>query len=305
MARFEVILLGCGSATPTLRHMASAQVVDLRDKLYMIDCGEGSQLQMRRMHIRFNRLNHIFISHLHGDHCFGLPGLISTLGMLGRKGELVIHGPRALEDFLRPILSVFCKETPFSVRLNLIDPHQHTLVMEDRSVCVYSIPLKHRIPTCGYLFAEKPGEAHLIRDMIDFYQIPVKVLAGIRQGADFTTPGGDTIPNSRLTRPADPPKRYAYCSDTAYSPEIIPWIEGVDCLYHEATFMEDDLPRAKETFHSTARQAAEIARRAQVKKLVLGHYSARYEDLAPLQAEAEAVFPGAIIGQEGMALSLA
>jgi ribonuclease Z len=144
-----------------------------------------------------------------------------------------------------------------------------------------------------------------MREMIDFYQIPVRALAGIKQGADFVTPDGDTILNSRLIRPANPPKRYAYCSDTAYSPEIIPWIEGVDCLYHEATFMEDNLPRAKETFHSTARQAAEIARRAEVKKLVLGHYSARYEDLAPLLAEAEAVFPETVIGQEGMVLSLA
>ncbi|MDR3262251.1 MAG: ribonuclease Z [Tannerella sp.] len=304
MARFEITLLGCGSATPTLRHMATSQVVDLRDKLYMIDCGEGSQLQMRRMHLRFNRLNHIFISHLHGDHCFGLPGLISTLGMLGRKGELVIHGPRALEDFLRPVCSVFCKELPYPIRLNLIDPQQHALVMEDRSLNVYSIPLKHRIPTCGYLFAEKPAAPHLFREMTDFYQIPVKALAKIKQGADYVTPTGEVIPNHCLTRPSDPPKRYAFCSDTAYAPEIIPWIEGVDCLYHEATFMEADLPRAKETFHSTARQAAEIARQAQVKRLVIGHYSARYEDLAPLRSEAEAVFPGTIAGDEGMTLSL-
>lgn len=304
MAQFSVTLLGCGSATPTLRHMATSQVVDLRDKLYMIDCGEGTQLQMRRMRIRFSRLNHIFISHAHGDHCFGLPGLISTLGMLGRKGELVIHGPKALEDFLRPVLAVFCKEIPYPVRINVIDPHQHALVMEDRSVCVYSIPLKHRIPTCGFLFAEKPGEAHLIREMIDFYRIPVKMLAEIRRGADFVTADGLLIPNNRLTRPAEAPKRYAYCSDTAYYPEIVPFIEQVDCLYHEATFMEADLPRAKETFHSTARQAAEIARQAQVKELVLGHYSARYDNIEPLLEEAKAVFPETVLGEEGLILPL-
>jgi ribonuclease Z len=303
MARFEITLLGCGSATPTLRHMATSQAVEVHNKLYLMDCGEGSQLQMRRMRIRFNRLSHIFISHLHGDHCFGLPGLISTLGMLGRKGELVIHGPQALENFLRPALDVFCKELPYPVRLNLIDPRQHALVMEDRSLSVYSIPLKHRIPTCGYLFAEKPAAPHLLREMIDFHRIPVKALAGIKQGADYVTPEGETIPNSRLTRPADPPKRYAFCSDTAFAPEIVPWIEGVDCLYHEATFMEADLPRAKETFHSTARQAAGIARLAQVKQLVIGHYSARYEDLAPLLAEAQAVFPETVAGEEGMRLS--
>ncbi|MDR3194479.1 MAG: ribonuclease Z [Tannerella sp.] len=304
MAGFEVTLLGCGSATLTLRHAATAQVVDLRDKLYLVDCGEGSQLQMRRAHVRFNRLSHVFISHLHGDHCFGLPGLISTLGMLGRKGELVIHGPQALEHFLRPVLAVFCKELPYAVRLNLIDPCRHAPVMEDRSVCVWSIPLKHRIPTCGYLFAEKPSAPHLLREQTDFYRIPVKELARIKQGADYVTPRGEVIPNSRLMRPADPPKRYAYCSDTAFAPEIIPWIEGVDCLYHEATFLEADLSRAKETFHSTARQAAEIARRAQVKQLVIGHYSARYESLEPLRAEAEAVFPGTVAGVEGMKLSL-
>ncbi|MDR1102610.1 MAG: ribonuclease Z [Tannerella sp.] len=304
MARFEITLLGCGSATVTLRHAATSQVVDLRDKLYLIDCGEGTQLQMRRMHVRFSRLNHIFISHLHGDHCFGLPGLISTLGMLGRKGELVIHGPQALEDFLRPVLTLFCRNLPYPVRLNLIDPGQHAVVMEDRSLCVRSIPLKHRIPTCGYLFAEKPSEPHLIREMTDFYRIPVKELARLKQGADYVTPEGEVIPNSRLTRPADPPKRYAYCSDTAFAPEIVPWIEGCDCLYHEATFIEADLPRARETFHSTARQAAEIARRAQVKRLVIGHYSARYEDPGVLRAEAEAVFPGTVAGMEGMKLSL-
>lgn len=304
MARFDVNILGCGSATPTLRHMASSQVVDLRDKLYMIDCGEGTQLQMRRMKIRFSRLNHIFISHAHGDHCFGLPGLISTLGMLGRKGELVIHGPKALDDFLRPVLAVFCKELPYPVRMNIIDPTQHVLIMEDRSLNVYSIPLKHRIPTCGYLFEEKPGEAHLIRDMIDFYQIPIKALAGIKRGDDFLKEDGTIIPNARLTHPADPPKRYAYCSDTSYVPEIIPLIEGIDCLYHEATFMDADMPRAKQTFHSTAKEAAKLALEAQVKQLVLGHYSARYDDVTPLLDEARSIFPQTILGEEGMVLPL-
>ena len=304
MARFEITLLGCGSATLTLRHAASAQVVDVHDKLYLIDCGEGTQLQMHRMQIRLNRLEHIFISHLHGDHCFGLPGLISTLGMLGREKTLVIHGPPALEDFLCPLLAVFGKELPYSVSLHLIDPLRHAPIMEDQSLSVWSIPLKHGIPTCGYLFVEKPGESHLLREMVDFYRIPPKTLTSIKRGADYVTPEGEKIPNSCLTRPADPPKRYAYCSDTAFAPEIVPWIEGVDCLYHEATFMEPDLPRARETFHSTARQAAEIARRAQVKQLVLGHYSARYKDLTPLVAEAAAVFPETVAGEEGMKLSL-
>ena len=299
MAEFNINILGCGSALPTTRHLATSQVVDLRDKLYMIDCGEGTQVQMRRMRVRFGRLAHIFISHLHGDHCFGLPGLISTLGMLGRTGELVVHGPKEVETYLRPVMDLFCRGMEFEVRFNPVDTRSHSLVMEDRSLSVYSIPLKHRIPTCGYLFAEKPKEAHIIREMTDFYQVPVRCMKDIKQGQDYVTPEGEVVPNSRLTRPAAPPKRYAFCSDTAYNRSIIPIIEGADLLYHEATFAECDLARAKETFHSTARQAAEIARDAHVKRLVIGHYSARYEDLSELHREAEAVFPGTILGNEG------
>ena len=299
MAEFNINILGCGSALPTTRHLATSQIVDLRDKLYMIDCGEGTQVQMRRMRVRFGRLAHIFISHLHGDHCFGLPGLISTLGMLGRTGELVVHGPKEVETYLRPVMDLFCRGMEFEVRFNPVDTRSHSLVMEDRSLSVYSIPLKHRIPTCGYLFAEKPKEAHIIREMTDFYQVPVRCMKDITQGQDYVTPEGEVVPNSRLTRPAAPPKRYAFCSDTAYNRSIIPIIEGADLLYHEATFAECDLARAKETFHSTARQAAEIARDAHVKRLVIGHYSARYEDLSELHREAEAVFPGTILGNEG------
>nr|WP_129731709.1 ribonuclease Z [Parabacteroides goldsteinii] len=304
MADFNLNILGCGSALPTTRHLATSQVVDLRDKLYMIDCGEGTQVQMRNMRIKFSRLNHIFISHLHGDHCFGLPGLLSTLGMLGRTGDLVIHAPKEIENYMRPVLDTFCKGMPYEVRFNHIDTYSHSLIMEDRSLSVYSIPLKHRIPTCGFLFAEKPKEAHIIREMIDFYQVPVKWMKDIKQGKDYITPEGEIIPNSRLTRPSVAPKRYAYCSDTAYSPSIISIIEGVDLLYHEATFMESDKARAKETFHSTARQAAKIALKAGVKRLVIGHYSARYEDLAALHKEAREIYPDTILGNEGMVLSI-
>lgn len=302
MADFSLNILGCGSALPTTRHLATSQIIDLRDKLYMIDCGEGTQVQMRRMRIKFSRLNHIFISHLHGDHCFGLPGLLSTLGMLGRTGELVIHAPKEIENYMRPVLDTFCKGMPYEVRFNHVDTTSHSLIMEDRSLSVYSIPLKHRIPTCGFLFAEKPKEAHIIREMIDFYQVPVRCLKDIKLGKDFITPEGEVIPATRLTRPSAPPKRYAYCSDTAYHPSVIPIIEGVDLLYHEATFMETDKTRAKETFHSTARQAAEIARKAGVKRLVIGHYSARYEELSALHKEALDVFPGTILGNEGLVL---
>lgn len=304
MADFELNILGCGSALPTTRHLATSQIVNLRDKLYMIDCGEGAQVQIRRMRLKFSRIGHVFISHLHGDHCFGLPGLISTLGMLGRTGDLVVHGPNGIDRFLRPILDLFCKGLPYEVRFNVIDTERHELVFEDRSLRVYSIPLRHRLPCCGYLFAEKEKEAHIVREMTDFYQVPVRMMQAIKRGEDFVTPEGEVIPNARLTRPADPSRRYAYCSDTAFHPAIVPYIEGVDLLYHEATFAEQDLPRAKETFHSTARQAAEIARMAGVKRLIIGHYSARYEDTEPLLQEAAAVFPETSLAREGMRIGL-
>lgn len=302
MAEFNLNILGCGSALPTTRHLPTCQVIDLRDKLYMIDCGEGSQLQMRRMRVRFNRLNHIFISHLHGDHCLGLPGLLSTLGLLGRTASITIHAVKEIRNFMDPVLATINKGLPFEVKYNLIDPTQHALVMEDRSVSVYSIPLSHRLPTCGFLFVEKPREAHIIREMIDFYKVPVSKLKDIKQGHDFVTEEGEVIPNSRLTTPASPPKRYAYCSDTAYKPDIIPIIENVDLLYHEATFGEDEAARAKETFHSTASQAADIALRAKAKRLVIGHYSARYDDVSVLKKEADKIFPDTILGQEGLVI---
>lgn len=304
MANFDIHILGCGSALPTTQHLTTSQIINLRDKLYMMDCGEGTQVQMRKMRIKFSRLNHIFISHLHGDHCFGLPGLISTFGMLGRTATLHIHAPKEIEDYLPPILKLFNQYLPYKVHLNIIDPTQHALVMENRSLEVYSIPLHHRIPTCGFLFKEKQKEDHLVKEMADFYQIPTKLLQGIKQGEDFITPEGEIIPNSRLTRPAVPAKKYAYCSDTAYYPPIIPIIKEVDLLYHEATFAECDAVRAKKTYHTTAKQAAEIARSAQVKKLLIGHFSARYEDDQPLKEEADTIYPDTILAKEGLTLSL-
>ena len=304
MADFCVNILGCGSALPTTRRLATSQIIDIRDKLYMIDCGEGAQLQMRKMRLKFSRLNHIFISHLHGDHCFGLPGLLSTLGLLGRKGSVTIHATKEIENFLQPTIEVFCKGLPFEILFNHINPNKHSLIMEDRSVRVYTIPLKHRIPTCGFLFEEKPKEAHIIKDMIDFYNVPVKAIKDIKVGNDFVTDEGEVIPNSRLTIPAAPPKRYAFCSDTTFNPQMFPIIEGVDLLYHEATFSESESARAKETFHSTAAQAAETAKMAKVKRLVLGHYSARYTSLSDIKKEAEAIFPEVIMGDDGMSFSL-
>lgn len=304
MERFELNILGCGSALPTTRHFPSSQVLNLRDKLYMVDCGEGAQIQFRSIGLNFNRLNHIFLSHLHGDHCFGLPGLLSTLNLLGKTGELVIHGQPDIEKVFRPILDYFCTGMTYSIRLNLFNPNKNELVFEDKTLRVYTIPLKHKVPTCGYLFEELPKQPHLIRDMIDFYQIPVKQLNEIKKGADFITPDGEIISNNRLTRPADHPKKYAYCADTAYYPKITPIIEGVDLLYHEATFGEQDLHRTKETGHSSARQAAQIAKDANVKKLIIGHFSSRYPDSNILLQEAKEIFPETIVAGEHLKVTI-
>ncbi|MBS6267904.1 MAG: ribonuclease Z [Tannerella sp.] len=303
MKNFELTILGCGSAMPTTRHYPSSQVLSYGEKLFMIDCGEGAQLQFRRNRLKFSKLHHIFISHLHGDHCFGLIGLISTLGILGRTGELVIHINSEAERIFRPHLDFFCRELPFEVRFEPL-PRKHEVIYEDRTMRVSSLPLKHRIQSCGFLFEEKEKQRHLIGDMVKFYNIPIKELAGIKSGADFITPEGTIIPNERLTRPADPISRYAYCSDTTYLEKLIPMIEGVDLLYHEATFAEDNKVRAKETFHSTAIQAATIAQKAHVKKLLLGHFSARYEEDSIFLKEAEQIFPNTILAKEGLHINI-
>ena len=270
----------------------------------MIDCGEGTQLQFRSMKLKFQRLHTIFISHLHGDHCFGLPGLISTLGLLGRTADLHIHAPVDAEKVFQPVLNYFCKELTYKVIFHSFQSVNNELIFEDRTLKVSTIPLKHRVPCAGFLFEEKPKSPHIIREMIDFYQIPVSRIGAIKDGADFVTPDGTVVANRILTRPAEPPRRYAYCLDTAYYEKIIPIIEGVDLLYHEATFSNDDIVRAKETCHSSARQAAMIARAAHVKKLVIAHFSARISDETILLREAREVFPETMLANEGLVLNV-
>lgn len=304
MEKFELHILGCGSALPTTRHFATSQVVNLRDKLFMIDCGEGAQMQLRKSRLKFSRLNHIFISHLHGDHCFGLMGLISTFGLLGRTAELHIHSPKGLEELLAPMLNFFCHTLAYKVIFHEFDTRQASVIYEDRSMTVTTIPLQHRIPCCGFLFAERTRPNHIIRDMIDFYKVPVYELNRIKNGADYITPEGEVIANARLTRPSDPPRRYAYCSDTIFRREIAEQISGVDLLFHEATFAESELARAKETYHTTAAQAGRIAVEAGVRRLVIGHFSARYEDENVLLKEASAIFPDTILAKENLCISL-
>lgn len=304
MEKFEIHILGCGSALPTTRHQATSQVLNIREKLFMIDCGEGTQVQLRRSRLRFSRLNHIFISHLHGDHCFGLIGLISTYAMLERTAQLHIYAHADLQRLLAPQLDYFCKGMTFEVVFHPFNPSERTVIYEDRSVSVETIPLRHRLPTCGFLFREKPTSRHIRRDMIDFYQIPVYMINRIKNGEDYMLDDGTCIPCDRLTLPADPPRSYAYCSDTAYLPRIVEQIQGVDLLFHEATFASSEAVRARQTFHSTAEQAAKIALDAQVKKLVIGHFSARYETETVLLEETSAVFPNTVLAAENMKIEL-
>lgn len=291
MEPFRVHILGCGSALPTMRHFASSQVVEIRGKQFMIDCGEGTQIQLRRSRIRFTKIGHVFISHLHGDHCFGLIGMISTFGMLGRTAPLHIFAPAALEPMLKAQMDMFCFGLEYRVEFHPVDTTQQAVIYEDRSLTVETIPLEHRVPCCGFLFREKQSLPHIRRDMIDFYQIPVSQINHIKAGADWTDAEGNIVPNHRLVSPADRPRSYAYCSDTRYMPNLHKQLKDVDLLYHEATYSEDSINRAEQYFHSTAAQAAQVARDAHVGRLLIGHYSARYEREEVLLEEARKVFP--------------
>ena len=290
MEPFRVHILGCGSALPTLHHNASAQVVEIRGKLFLVDCGEGTQVQLRRSRLRFTKISAVFITHLHGDHCFGLIGMLSTFGLLGRTARLAIYAPASLEAMLKQQMQLFCHDFDYEVDFHAVDTNQQQVVYEDRSLTVETIPLEHRMPCCGYLFREKPSLPHIRRDMIDFYEIPTSQINNIKAGADWTTPDGEFVKNERLVEPADPVRSYAYCSDTRYIPTLHERIKGVSTLYHESTYGEDNLLMAQKYYHSTARQAALVAREAGVGQLLLGHYSSRYEDEQVLLREAQEVF---------------
>lgn len=304
MEPFKVHILGCGSALPTLKHFASSQVVEIRGKCLMVDCGEGTQMQLRRSHVSFSRIQAIFISHLHGDHCFGLIGLISTFGMLGRIFPLHIYAPGALEPMLNAMVQMFCNGLDFKVEFHAVDAKRQYVVYEDRSMTIETVPLEHRVPCCGYIFREKPTLPHIRRDMIDYYEIPISQINNIKNGAGWVTPKGVEIPHEELTSPADAPRSYAYCSDTRYMPELYKTVKGVNVLYHESTYDTSCADRAKLYHHSTAAQAAMVARDARVGKLILGHYSARYQDEDALLKEAQEIFPDALLSNEGMVIDV-
>ncbi len=303
MTRLELNILGCGSATMTPRHQPSCQVLNVRDNLMMIDCGEGAQLAVRRMGLKLMRLNHIFISHLHGDHCFGLPGLVSTMALLNRTNSLTIHTFKDGAELFGLMLDFFCRERPFEVRFNIIDTHKR-VIHEDDAMTVTTFPLVHRVPAVGFLFREKPKLRHIIGDEVKRLGVPHYAMNALRQGEDWVSPEGIVIPNSQLTTEADPSVSYAYCSDTKFSKRVIKYVEGVDWLYHEATYDDSLRVKAHKRYHSTALEAATIAREAGVKQLILGHFSKRYLDETPLLDEARSIFPATRLANEGLTIDL-
>lgn len=303
MTKFELNVLGCGSATSSLRHLPSCQVLNVRDNLFMIDCGEGAQLEMRRMKLKYSRLNHIFISHLHGDHCFGLPGLLSTLALLEKTGTLTVHIFKDGAEQFKRLLDYFCREMPYELKFDIMTTRK-TVIYEDDGITVTTFPLRHRVPAVGFLFAEKPKLRHIDPIRVKEAGVPLHFLNSLRHGADFLTPDGRLIPNAELTTDADPCLSFAYCSDTAYSKRVVEAVQGVDWLYHESTYADDCEAMARRRFHSTARQAAIVAREAGVKHLILGHYSKRYRDDNIFLQQAQEEFPHVILAHEGLRLDL-
>lgn len=303
MAGFQVNFLGCGSATPSTRHLPACQVINFRDRLFMIDCGEGAQLQMMKQRLRFSRLSHVFISHLHGDHFLGLPGLLSTLALHEKGGTVTIHIFEEGARILQEIMSVFCRETSFEIVYDIIKPTR-AVIYEDHALTVETFPLYHRVPCVGFKFTEKPKLRHLRGDMIKFFNIPVSKIDEIRHGADFVTEDGTTVANDRLTTPADRSVSYAYCSDTMFNPVLADDVRGVDLLYHESTYADDFAAKAAPRGHSTAREAGRIAAAAAVGRLVLGHYSKSYDSDEPFMLQASEEFPNVVAATEGLKIDL-
>ena len=303
MSTFSVHTLGCGSARPSLRHQPSCTVVEHRGSLYMIDCGEGAQLAFMRQRLSFSKLRHIFLTHLHGDHVLGLPGLVSTLALSGNGGELTVHTFDEGARQLKQMIDYFCRDTPFKLDFNIIKPEEK-VILETKTLSVRTIPLDHRVPTVGYVFEEKPKERHINPEMTTFHQVPIAMMKRIKSGENFVKPDGTVIPNRMLTRDADPSLSYAHIGDTAYIPGIAEKIGPVDLLFHETTYLEDLKKDAKERGHSTAKEAATVARDANVKRFVTGHYSSRYHDDMPFLKEAQEVFPNVILNKEGLKIDL-
>jgi len=300
----RLTILGCGSALPAKKRNPSSQVLETPDGLFLIDCGEGTQLRLRQEHVKMQSISHILISHMHGDHYLGLVGLLSSMNLLGRKKEIRLIGPVHLQDMVESHSKYSGSYFQFHISYVVTEAKTSALIYDSAKMEIRTIPLKHRVPTTGFLFREKPKPRKLIKAKLEEYDVPVKQRVSLTQGKDLLLNNGRTVANKLLTLDGNPSFSYAYCSDTAYVPALAEIVKGVDLLYHESTFMEADKARAKKTQHSTAVQAAMIAKAAGVRHLVLGHYSARYTELEELHQEAIKVFPATSLGTQGLTIDI-
>lgn len=295
----ELTILGCYAATPRTFTNPTSQVLEIKNRLFLIDCGEGTQVQLRKNKVNFTKINHIFISHLHGDHVYGLIGLVSTFMLLNRTNDLHIYGPKGIKEIITLQLRLSHSWTGYGLCFHELESVESEIVYEDDKVLVKTIPLKHRIYTNGYLFQEKTGEKKLNAEMMKKYQIETCYFQNIKNGKDITLDDGTFISNEELTFEPVPPKSYAFCSDTVYNEGFIDLIKEVDVLYHESTFLESEAALAEKTMHCTAKQAATIALKANVKQLILGHYSTRYENISLFKDEAQTIFPEVLLANDG------
>jgi len=301
---FNVTILGCSSALPTPNRFSTAQAVNILERFFLVDCGEGTQIQLRKYNIKISKINHIFISHLHGDHFFGIFGLLSSMNLTGRKNPLHIYAPYKLKTILDFMTETMELENDFEIIFHPLHYSGKEVIYEDKVLTIESFPLRHRVPTCGFIFKEKQRLRNLKGDVIKELQIPIKYLQSIKEGADYTADDGTIYPNKNLTIDPPKPRSYAFVSDTAKNQQIVKYIENVDLLYHEATFSDEGKKRAKDTGHSTSRQAAQIAKQANAGKLILGHYSNRYKDLSPLLNEAKEEFENTELTFDGAVFSI-
>jgi len=292
-------ILGCYAATPRSFTNPTSQVLEMKNELFLIDCGEGTQVQLRRNKIKFSKIKHIFISHLHGDHCYGLVGLISTFRLLNRETELHVYGPKGIKEIITLQLKLSNSWTNYPLYFHELESKESQVIYEDEKLSVETIPLVHRVYTNGFLFKEKPGDRKLLRDKAVEFKIDVSLFKSLKKGKDVKSESGELIPNHLVTEDPEPPKSYAYCSDTAFNQQMVPQISGATVLYHESTFLEDKAKLAFPTKHSTAKEAAKIAKEAGVQKLILGHYSTRYPDINLFREEAATIFPEVDLADDG------
>ncbi|WP_406683650.1 ribonuclease Z [Seonamhaeicola sp. MEBiC1930] len=295
----KLTILGCYSATPRILTNPTSQVLETQGNMFLIDCGEGTQVQLRKHKIKFSRIKHVFISHLHGDHFFGLVGLISTFRLLTREADLHIYGPKGIKEVITLQMKLADSWTNYKLIFHELTSKESELIFENEKVEVHTIPLNHRVYTNGFLFKEKEGKRKLNIGAVEDANINVAYYSKLTQGFDVVNEDGKTIKNETVTNPGDKPKSYAFCSDTMYKEDIVPIIENVNVLYHESTFLETQAHLAPRTKHSTAKEAASIAKKANVGKLLLGHYSTRYKGISEFKTEAETVFESVELSEDG------